>query len=264
MSCDITGSIPNCVNYGTGYNIKVDVISSQKKKLEDIDFHCRFYMLESNREICMNKAQMIQSFCDCRGAAYYALLYDKDLGNGWLMCDITIFDPEPSWPNGVRPVTLHYATGIYIGNANERPIVSPAHFGNCVSSTNFQNGYKVKFSKVDGLPATSYNYIFYGVIRDKLESMTDIKTCQAEHLQYSDEAPDRPIELNVTPGDKVVALIPMSMGYACRKDDGFGNKVMFDDSVLGANGTPFYLGDEQYRVYGEIMTVTGKIKIYIE
>ena len=72
--------------------------------------------------------------------------------------------------------------------------------------------------------------------------------------------------LNVTPGSVSVILVPA--GYAVTKDDGFGNRVPFDENNgtlgTGANGTTVTLGGTEYKAYGEFNLVTGNTIIYIQ
>jgi hypothetical protein len=48
------------------------------------------------------------------------------------------------------------------------------------------------------------------------------------------------------------------------KDNGWGEKIPFSTTVMGANGIPMTFNDEEFLVYGEFCIVHGNYKIYIE
>ena len=72
-------------------------------------------------------------------------------------------------------------------------------------------------------------------------------------------------ELEAEEGDRVVVAVPydkrMLVAY---KDNGIGGMMPWSTSVMGANGITLMIGEIPYRVFGEFMTVGGKLKIYIE
>ena len=70
---------------------------------------------------------------------------------------------------------------------------------------------------------------------------------------------------NIVAGNKVVVLIPSEYGYVATKDNGIGGKVPFDTSIMGCNGEKQIVVDSQpYKIYGEFMTVSGELFIYVD
>lgn len=70
--------------------------------------------------------------------------------------------------------------------------------------------------------------------------------------------------LNIEGGDRLVVAIPADRDLVAYKDNGFGGKVPFSTSVMGANGMELKINDIKYKLYGEFITVGGELKIYIE
>ena len=67
-----------------------------------------------------------------------------------------------------------------------------------------------------------------------------------------------------TEGSLVIVAVPEAFGYRVTKDNGFGEKVLFDTDVFGANGVTVVFNDIEYKLYGELMLTTGELFIYID
>lgn len=247
-----------------GYNIKVDIQARDGMPMSELNFDCEFWVENSGRKVIVGKESMVEVVKDCRDNEFYAQLYSTELGNasGWLMCTVAIQQPDPNWPCGYRDVTLDKIfTGIYLGKCCGRYPRAPRCLNN---GKQWTEGFRVSFAKVDYLPKASYPYLYYGLLKGGFGRWEDITTCQAQELKVSTEKPVKPIELNVKAGETIAVLVPEKMKATVMKDDGFGNKVKFDEDFYGANGVPFILGEDKYLAYGECMTVSGRITIYIE
>jgi hypothetical protein len=68
---------------------------------------------------------------------------------------------------------------------------------------------------------------------------------------------------NVPEGCYIVVAVPSSTNYVVTKDNGFGGKTSFDDTVVGANGVEVDFGNIKYSLYGELALVSGERYIYI-
>lgn len=247
-----------------GYNIKVDIQSRDGMPMSELNFECEFWIEHSGRKVVVGKESMVEVVKDCRDNEFYAQLYSTELGNvsGWLFCTIAIQQPDPNWPCGYRDVTLDKVfTGIYLGKCCGRyPRVPRCTY----TGKNWQDGFKVNFEKVDYLPKASWPYLYFGAMRSVFMRWEDLGTCQAAELRITPEKPKKPITIDVRAGETVAVLTPEAMNVTVKKDDGFGNKVDFDETFFGANGVPITLGDDKYIAYGERMTVSGKVTLYIE
>ena len=67
-----------------------------------------------------------------------------------------------------------------------------------------------------------------------------------------------------TEGSLVIVAVPEAFEYRVTKDNGFGEKVLFDTDVFGANGVTVVFNDIEYKLYGELMLTTGELFIYID
>lgn len=247
-----------------GYNIKVGITSRDGMPMSDLNFECEFWVENSGRKVLIGKESMVEVVKDCKDNEFYAQLYSTELGNasGWLMCTIAIQQPDPNWPCGFRDVTLDKIfTGIYLGKHCGRLPRVPR---NICTGKQWMEGFKVEFTKVDYLPKASWPYLYFGAMRSSFNRWEDITTCEAAALRISADKPTKPISIEVRAGETIAVLVPEAMHATAQKDDGFGNKVAFDETFFGANGVPFTLGDDRYIAYGERMTVSGNVTLYIE
>ena len=74
------------------------------------------------------------------------------------------------------------------------------------------------------------------------------------------------LEINALEGDKLVILYPSWIETGgIYKDDGFGGKSVFSTEIFGCNGEPLVsMNNSEYKVFGEIVTVSGLYKVGIE
>lgn len=68
----------------------------------------------------------------------------------------------------------------------------------------------------------------------------------------------------VDEGSYIVVAIPAIYDFTVTKDDGFGGKIEFDESVIGANGIDAQFENTDYRIYGEFVLVGGERIIHID
>lgn len=245
---------------GTGYIIEINIDSIKGTMMRDLDFNVSFFVYTNRRET-FYKNDLIHIQMD-ESDKYYALLDSRKVGSGELKCDITILDPEPRWSGGVRPVVLRHSTGKVIG----------ASCGNALKNTCglYEEGFKVSFNFVYGLPKPEVAYIFYGKFVDQINSFDELTPdmlISPENKIVSVTAGKMgktPIS-DIVAGNKVLVLVPSDYGYVATKDNGIGGKVPFDTSIMGCNGEKQITVDgSTYNIYGEFMTVSGELFIYVD
>lgn len=244
---------------GTGYIIEINIESIKGTMMRDLDFNASFFVYTNRRET-FYKNDLIHIQMD-EGDKYYALLDSRKVGNGELKCDITIHDPEPRWAGGARPVVLRHSTGKIIG----------ATCGNALKNTCglYEEGFRVSFNFVYGLPKAEVAYIFYGHLVNQLTSYADITAdmlvSPENHILSVASGKMGKTSCGVMEeGDKVVVLIPVDTSYVATKDNGFGGQMPFNSQILGSNGENIVTIDGvQYRAYGEMMTTEGEMFVYV-
>ena len=244
---------------GTGYIIEITIENVKGTLMRDLDFSVAFFVSPNRRET-FGKNGLVHIAME-EGDRYFAMLDSRKVGNGELMCDISIHDPEPRWAGGARPVILRQSTGKVIGSACGKSYTC--------RQPSWEEGFKVSFNFVHGLPKPEVAYIFYGHLVNQLESYADIT---ADMLVSPDNhilsVPSGKIGKTscgiMKEGDKVVVLIPSDTSYTATKDNGFGGQMAFSTSILGSNGENVVTIDGvQYRAYGEMMTTEGEMFIYV-
>lgn len=245
---------------GTGYIIEVSIDSLKGTLMRNLDFSVSFFVYTNRRET-FHKNDLIHIEME-EGDKYYALLDSRKVGMGELKCDITINDPEPRWTGGARPVILRHTTGKMIG----------ASCGNSLLGNNcdeYEEGFKVSFNFVYGLPKPEVAYIFYGHLVNQLTSYADITSdmlvSPENHIMSVSAGKMGKTSCGVMgEGDKVVVLIPVDTSYTATKDNGFGGQMPFSTTILGSNGENLVTIDGvQYRAYGEMMTTEGEMFVYV-
>ena len=244
---------------GTGYIIEVTIDSVKGTLMRDLDFSVSFFVYTNRRET-FHKNDLIHIQMD-EGDKYYALLDSRRVGSGELKCDITIKDPEPRWAGGARPVVLRHSTGKIIG----------ANCGNSLKNTCglYEEGFKVAFNFVWGIPKAEVAYIFYGHLVNQLTSYADITSdmlvSPENHIVSVSSGRMGKTSCGVMEeGDKVVVLIPVDTDYTATKDNGFGGQMPFNSQILGSNGENIVTIDGvKYRAYGEMMTTEGEMFVYV-
>lgn len=217
----------------TGLILKIEGV----KDALSIEFY-----IERDKSIKIYKEDLIKVF---RGndVEYYAPVDTNRLGRGHLMARVEFADKEIMYPEGIRPVVVSGFTGYTIPCMGE---------GNTISC----GGYAVSFEKVSDIPKSDA-VIHYGVTIDDFDRIDLRALSQAKEIKE--------IEVSFNAGEKVVILIPQDREEKAYKDNGFGGKIPFSTTIMGINGDIKNMDDgRRYKVFGEFMTVDGKLKIYIE
>lgn len=245
---------------GIGYIVQVEIDSHRNTPMRDLEFSLEFYVYP-NRRVRFSKDKLIR-IERADGDAYYALLDSRVLGTGQLMCNVRISDPEPRWAGGKRPVILKRNTGKTIG--------ATGHNAACAIQKNWEEGYKVDFNFVWGIPKPEVAYIFYGKFVDQIRSFDELTpemlVSPDNHIisVSAGKMGKTPIS-DIVAGNKVLVLVPSDYGYVATKDNGIGGKVPFDTSIMGCNGEKQIAVDgTTYNIFGEFMTVSGELFIYVD
>ena len=68
---------------------------------------------------------------------------------------------------------------------------------------------------------------------------------------------------HVKQGQLIVIAVPVIFDLIAVKDDGFGNYMEFDETVLGTNGMDVIINGQNYLVFGEFVLVDGERRIAI-
>lgn len=244
---------------GTGYMVQVSIDSYRGVPMKDLDFTLEFYVYPNRREV-FRKSDLVSIAMES-GSQYVAMLDTRRLGSGTLLCNVRIADPESRFPGGSRPVLLKCHTGKVIGSCRQ-PAYPVMH--------DWQEGYKVDFNFLWALPKPEVAYIFYGKFIDQINSFDELTPemlVSPENKIISVPAGKMgktPIS-DIVAGNKVLVLIPSDYGYVATKDNGIGGKVPFDTSIMGCNGEKQITVDgSTYNIYGEFMTVSGELFIYVD
>ena len=214
--------------------------------LDDVDYVIHFY-IERDRIVSFKKSELVKVYPE-DGVKYYAMI--DGLERGHLMCRVEIVDHEAFWSDGKRPVVISGYTGYDIGLCGGE--------GKELGCS----GYSVRLERVEDIPA-DYAPFYIGAVTGingyaeiTAEMVKGLEMCNSMTLCK---------ELQVEEGDRVVVAVPydkrMLVAY---KDNGIGGMMQFSTSVLGANGLMLMIDDVPYRVFGEFMSVSGTLKLYIE
>jgi hypothetical protein len=100
-------------------------------------------------------------------------------------------------------------------------------------------------------------YSYEEITKDMLDKSTGIKSTRPGErkclsIGYVDE------------GMYIVVAVPAIYTFGITKDDGFGGRTEFDESIIGANGIDVEFDGDDYRLYGEFVIVDGYRTIFIE
>lgn len=211
------------------------------------DYSLEFYV-EREHTVMLDKSELVRVITDS-GERFFALL-DLDMKRGHLMCCVRVKDNEPLFE---RTQEFRVYTGITLGSC----LCKHQEVTQC-------GGYTFTFNAVDDVPKDINALIYYGVIKDNI-SYNEITENTLRALDKMKEGALGRTQIEASAGDRVVILVPSNSLLIPRKDNGFGSKVAFDTSVMGANGeTKVIANGIEYRVYGELMTVDGNLYIYID
>lgn len=113
--------------------------------------------------------------------------------------------------------------------------------------------------------------MFYGILDPEIVgNIKDFKDITHEMIDNSELITTRPgsresVKVNnIKQGQYVLVAIPAMYICNVQKDDGFGEKVPFDENIVGANGIDIDLFGEDYRLFGEMALIDGDMTIYID
>ena len=245
---------------GSGKMIQIQIDSHRDVSMNNLNFWLEFYV-HANRRKQVAKSELIKINRTDGVPMYFLTLDTRILGSGPLMCNIYISDPEPQWKNGNRPVMIRRNTGIGVGGAKDNPVHS--------IQSNWIEGYKIDFNTVWSIPKSTA-YVFYGYLVNQIQSYSEITSAmlmspENHILSVTASKLDKISCGMMKSGDKVVVLVPSETEYKATKDNGIGGKVPFDTSIMGSNGEVKVVMDGvEYDIYGEFMTVSGELFIYVE
>lgn len=166
--------------------------------------------------------------------------------NGKLMCDVEFTDNEVEWK---RPVVVGGDTGISYGCGE---------MGGSVSCGGVTVGYK----KVKDIPKNFGTNIYIGTT----ERVVGYEYITEEMIKNLTSYEVEPMEMSLLAqqGERFVIAIPYDWELKAYKDNGFGGRVPFSETVMGANGNiEVEIDGVRHKIYGEFFTTTGNTKIYI-
>lgn len=214
--------------------------------LDDVDYVIHFY-IERDRMVSFKKSELVKVYPK-DGVEYYALI--DGLERGHLMCRVEIFEHQTHLNEKKRLVEITGYTGYDIGHCGGD--------GRTLSC----EGHEVGFKAVKDIP-DGYKPIYIGVVKDIMD-YSEITSNMVKGLEVC-SVYTRHKELAVSEGDRVVVAVPyddrMLVAY---KDYGIGGMMSWGTSVMGANGVMLMIDNIPYRIFGEFMSVDGKLNIYIE
>lgn len=246
---------------GTGKMIQIQIDSHRDVSMNNLNFWLEFYV-HANRRKQVSKNDLIRIDRTDGTSMFFALLDTRTLGSGALMCNVCISDPEPRWKNGSRPVRLVRNTGIGVGGATVNSLHS--------IQREWVEGYKVDFNVVWSIPKPEVAYIFYGKFVDQISSFDELTpemliSPENKIISVAAGKMGKTPVSDIVAGNKVLVLTPSEYGYVATKDNGIGGKVPFDTSIMGCNGEKQIAVDgTSYNIYGEFMTVSGELFIYVD
>ena len=115
------------------------------------------------------------------------------------------------------------------------------------------------------------NVMFYGyfpyTVDETMTSYADLKMASLQHgdsiITQTTEGVNKQSIGIVPEACFIVVAIPAESSFVATKDNGLGEQMPFDESIVGANGIQVDLGGKMYRVYGEMTIVSGERFIYI-
>lgn len=111
--------------------------------------------------------------------------------------------------------------------------------------------------------------MLYGILDPaevgEIHSFRDINYEMLKQANFIETKPGkRELSLgHVKQGQLIVIAVPVIFDLIAVKDDGFGNYIEFDETVLGTNGMDVIINGQNYLVFGEFILVEGERKIAI-
>lgn len=118
---------------------------------------------------------------------------------------------------------------------------------------------------------TEENMMYYGFIPYSVSGSIEYEDVTKELLEIETVKKVTPGVLQKTStgifdeGDMVIVAFPSSYNLVAYKDNGFNSKVPFDGiGVPCVNGLDVKIGGVDYKVYGEMMLVSGELFVYVD
>lgn len=111
------------------------------------------------------------------------------------------------------------------------------------------------------------DFMYYGYITDQINNMSEITetmltTSTVIKTEYN--LLDKH-SVGILPiGSKLVVCVPANKLVTVMKDNGMGTATPFNEDIMGCNGLDIVIDDVAYKLYGEFMTVSGQMYIYIK
>lgn len=109
-----------------------------------------------------------------------------------------------------------------------------------------------------------YGYILDGVTYRVSDITDDMILNSADTKKESIKTIDKVI-FNVPTGSVFYIAVPT--GYTAMKDDGVGNKIVFDENIgvagTGANGRGISITKASYKLYGEFSLIDCEVTLYV-
>ena len=111
--------------------------------------------------------------------------------------------------------------------------------------------------------------MLYGILDPaevgEIHSFRDINYEMLKQANFIETKPGkRELSLgHVNQGQLIVIAVPVIFDLIAVKDDGFGNYMDFDETVLGTNGMDVIINGQNYLVFGEFILVDGERRIAI-
>ena len=110
------------------------------------------------------------------------------------------------------------------------------------------------------IPYTTSGSIEYADVTKEL-----LEECSATVKQVKPGVLGRTSTGQFVEGDMVIVAFPASYNLVAYKDNGLNSKVKFDGTgVPCVNGLDVNIGGVAYKVYGEMMLVSGELYIYVD
>lgn len=233
----------------TKYIRQVIVECENGTHMDDMDFSLDFFVY-TNRVQKVEKKDLVRVVSN-DVVMYFAVVDSEVLGRGRVLCRARITDIEPAINGMERPVVIMADTGIVIGGH-----CCGAEPCNCDC---YDEGYRISFSSVSDIPKQDSVELMYGIITDSIDSYGEITATMARKLTAADVLD---VTLDVNEGDKVVVLVNATNPNHALKFNGANDYVPFSTEIMGANGEyTLTVDDALYRVYGELMLVSGKLSL---
>ena len=238
-------------NKGTVYIRRVIIENKDGVSMDDMDFSLDFF-IHTSRKIRFKKDDLIH-IVHGGESMYFAPLDSSLLGTGVVNCKLTVYSPERMFLSGKRTISITRVVGLVIGvNCSD----NDAEFG-C-----FEEGYRMRFEPYIEIPEQDGADIMYGVLTIPIASYDTITSDMVQGFETSSNLSHHPISFNM--GDKVVILVKDGVGQRARKDSGFGDLVDFSTTLCGSTGdVKLLVNGTTYRVYGEMMLISGEIFITV-